>query len=81
MKIADDIIDALNEKWRHLSMEGWDDDEAKEIIIKILKPLLDVMVRADSELSAIRHGRPPSSNKELEDLYYEIRKQYSASKR
>lgn len=73
MKVTKQIIDALDKKWPNLSAEGFDEDEAAEIIESILAPIKSILIHADSELSAIRHGRPPSDKKELEDLYYGIR--------
>ena len=76
-KLAEEIVNALSKRWPCLHIEGWDEGEAMEIVDKVLKPAIDVMIHADSELSAIRHGRPPSNKQELEDLYYEIRRQTS----
>ena len=39
-----------------------------------LEGLRDVLIAADSELSAIAHGRPPSSKEELIKLSDDLRK-------
>ena len=76
MRVAKEICDALSDKWPNLHIEGWDDDEALDVVMGCLKRLRGKLVEADSELSAIAHGRPQSSKQELSKLYSGIRWEY-----
>lgn len=78
MRVSREIVDAISMRWPCLHIEGFDEDEAEEIIESCLMRLRGLLVAADSELSAIAHGRPPSSKDELEQLYWGIRGEYES---
>lgn len=76
MRVSQKIVDALSRRWPCLHIEGFDDEEAVKIVEEELEELKGLLILADSELSAIAHGRPPSDKAENENLAWSIRAQY-----
>lgn len=68
--LAEKIVVEIDIPGREIS---WAIDLAEGVLSKQLRPLL---VQADSELSAIAHGRPPSDKAELIKLSQAIRTLY-----
>lgn len=87
MVIDDSFVDAVGEAVGHHS-GAWDMVDPKEIVRAVLlvaerRLLLGdayrVICSADSELSAIAHGRPPSDKETLLSLSGQLRRLYEHS--
>jgi len=54
-----------------------DETAAAKIIGEVLhRRLFSLLCAADSELSAIAHGRPPAPARDLETIYFPLRRIY-----